>query len=772
MMKKLRYYLNSYWGIFFIFFIWLTFSGQYFFYGKVPYPSSYQVNNFAPWSAYSKFWGPVKNGAMPDIITQIYPWKKLTIDTWKMGQIPLWNPYSFTGTSHLANYQSAVLSPFNLLFFIFPFVDAWTLLVLLQPLLAGVFTYIFARSVLLSKPASLICSVSFMFCGFLTTWMGYATLGYAILFLPLTLYAIEMFYKTKQTRYRTIIIFSIPLSFFSGHFQISLYFLIFIIAYFLYKFIQEDNRKISLEIIFAVISGLLISAIQIVPSIEAYTQALRSTIFEKGEVIPWQYLPTLLAPDFFGNPVTRNDWFGHYAEWNAYIGVIPLLLAFYAILNRKNLQTLFFLTCSFLAILLAFDTPLLNALISLRIPVLSTSAASRIIVLYSFCFAVLAGIGFDALVENIKSKNKRHMYVHILLTSLIFLLLWSIVQFKLFISTEKISISKSNLILPTILAFCFSFTTLVSLFYRKRVVLLLSLLLLFTAFDMVRFVTKWMPFDPKMLVFPQIPVTKYFSSISNYDRVIGNLGGEATIYYKLPSLEGYDAVYPKRYGEFIASLSDGKIKNAYRSVVLFPKDGKYSLQALQLLGVRYVIHKISDDHKGWTFPFWIYPAGMFTQVYKDEAYEVYKNNNAFPRVFLAQKYEIASDNQKIIDRLFAKDFPLQQKVLLEEDPHYSLTSSGNAKIIQYTPNNVVITTNIKGNSLLILTDNYYPGWQAFVDGTETKIFRADYTFRAIAVSQGSHIIKFSYNPFSFRIGLYLSLLGMGISSVLFLRKSR
>src|SRR3989344_7176291 len=117
-MKK---FFLKFWPIIFIFIIWFIFTSPYFLNNKVPFASTYQVNFFAPWSTYSEFWGPVKNNAMPDVITQIYPWKHFTIETLKNGQIPLWNPYSFSGTPHLANYQSAVLSPFNILFFIFSF---------------------------------------------------------------------------------------------------------------------------------------------------------------------------------------------------------------------------------------------------------------------------------------------------------------------------------------------------------------------------------------------------------------------------------------------------------------------------------------------------------------------------------------------------------------------------------------------------------------------------------------------------------------------------
>ena len=127
----------KYWPIIFIVGVWLVFAHPYFIFGKVPFPSGYLVNFFAPWNALPDFAGPYKNGATPDVITQIYPWKNLVIDFWKQGSIPLWNPYSFSGTPLLANYQSAALSPLNLLYLILPFIDAWSIAVLLQSLLAG-----------------------------------------------------------------------------------------------------------------------------------------------------------------------------------------------------------------------------------------------------------------------------------------------------------------------------------------------------------------------------------------------------------------------------------------------------------------------------------------------------------------------------------------------------------------------------------------------------------------------------------------------------------
>src|SRR3989339_1877099 len=92
--------------------VWFLFASPYFVKGLVPFPAKYLVTFFPPWSA--QYGMALKNNAMPDVVTQIYPWKKITIDSWKLGQVPLWNPYSLSGTPHAGNYQTAVFSPINL----------------------------------------------------------------------------------------------------------------------------------------------------------------------------------------------------------------------------------------------------------------------------------------------------------------------------------------------------------------------------------------------------------------------------------------------------------------------------------------------------------------------------------------------------------------------------------------------------------------------------------------------------------------------------------
>ncbi len=747
--------------ILFIFAVWFIFAFPFLFKTVTPYPSKYLTTFFGPWSAYSQFASPVKNNAMPDIIGQIYPWKFFTINTYKNHEIPLWNPNSFSGTPHLANYQSAVFSIVNIGFFLMPFLSWWTIIVILQPLLAGIFTYLFMTTQLKKRENAILPSISFMFCGFITTWMGYATLGYAILFLPLALFFIEKFIEKKKPYFLVLLPLTIPLSFFSGHFQISIYFLGAIISYIIFKSVVCRNLKDAILLACSVFFGILLSMPQLAPTFELYSQSVREGIIQKIEAIPWVYLPTLLAPDYFGNPVTRNAWLGHYAEWNGYIGLLGIFFAALSF-TRKKFPIIFFAILALVSLLLAFDTPALDLLIVLKIPVLSTSAASRIIVLFSFSAAVLSGFGLEYFLEDFSKGKFRKIYLVTGIFLALLLILWILPQFHIGFSGEFSAIAKSNLKFPTILLVILLFLIACLHFIkaRRKIEVFLFILLILISFEMLRFSMKWLPYDPKSLVYPAVPVTSYFKKIAGYNRVFGNFGAEDSNYFNLPGVEGYDALYIKRYGQFIEYLSEGKLENSERSGVSFPKQGKYSLEGANLLGIKYIIHKISDGQNVWEFPFWKYDSKSVKLLFDDKVYQVLENTNAFPRAFLVKNIITETQDEKILSSMFGSNINLSDTAVTEEPISFEKNNGGSVEIKKYTPNFIAIQTVSTASSFLVLTDSYYPGWEAKIDGNETHIFRTDYTFRGVKIPEGRHEVTFTYRPKSFRYGVYAAIIGI------------
>lgn len=765
LIKKL--YRLTFWPYLVILTVWVIFASPYLVKGLVPFPSKYLVTFFPPWSA--QYGMPVKNNAMPDVITQIYPWKKITIDSWKQGQVPLWNPYSFSGTPHAANYQTAVFSPVNMLYFALPFLDAWSISILLQPLLAGIFMCFLLRCLDRSKGASLVGSIAFMFCGFLTVWMAYGTLGWAVLWLPLIFAAILMHVNKRSWWNPVIVSVSLAWSFFSGHFQMSVYVLAATVVFILYQAVCTKRMRVSVELTLAVVLGLMLSAPQILPSLEAYGQSVRSQLYTQAGGIAWQYLVTLFAPDFYGNPVTRNDWSGFYAEWASYIGVVPLLLAVYAIVRRiKHIG--FFLGLSIVSFLIATPSPLNSLVIWLRLPGISTSYAARIIVLTSFSLAVIAAYGLDRLKEDWETKKISSILPTVIYIGVLLVAVWGVVWIMRPFAVDKLLIARRNLVLPTGFALGFCALAFAGYIRRWKFVqpLVIGLFILFTAFDMIRYSVKWMPFDPREYAYPEVDILAILKKEVGFARIFGNLGGEVTNAFRLWGIEGYDAVYQKRYGEFIRSADRGEIIIPERSVVQFPKTGAYSERVLQLLGVSYIVHRLSDGRYGWAYPYWLYP--QYKSIYRNNYYEIFKNDRTMPRVFLASSYAIRTTQQSILDTLYAQDFDPSRTIIVETEPEIvPEPGEGSAQIVQYTPNEVVIRTNSLVPKLLFLSDVYDTGWRATIDGDATKIYRADYDFRAVPVPAGEHSIRMVYWPKSFSYGLWLAFIGVGALAVIAFR---
>lgn len=743
----MRRFFIRYFPFFFLFALWFIFTSPYFIQGKVPFPSTYQVNHFHPWSLDQKNWGPVKNGAMPDIIDQIYPWRHFSVQELKQGRIPWWNPNSFSGNPHIANVQSSAFSPLNALFFFLPFIDAWSLLILSQSLIAAIGMYLLLRFYKISIPGSLLGSISWMFSGFLVVWMAYGTLSMAIAVLPLLLFCLSSYFTSKKIRWGIISSLIVAFSFFSGHFQTSLYLLLVGIWYCLFLFFTSKEKIRSVLTLAFVFFGLLIALIQVLPAVQFYNLSPRSDIFIYTGGIPVQYLITLLAPDFFGNPVTRNDWFGYYAEWSSFVGIVPFIFALFTIGRNKSSYVSFFQILCLVSLFLAIESPLLKVIGSMHIPVLSTSSPSRLIVIFSFSLSVLAGFGFDILRRMFLDKRFKKSIPYLVLPAFLLFVTWSILFSGKFFTDEHMRIARNNLILPSCLYLAFIMTVIfaASMRHKEKIITVLFLIpLLLAGFDGVRFAGKWMPFDKREFVFSDLPVITAMQEKIGNGRVFGNIGAQVGTYYNLPIIEGYDPLYIDRYGEFIRTSATGKYSSSERSVVKIDRNGLYIKRVLDLLGVTLIYHPNVDTNQSWAFPVW--KDEDFNQVYKDDLYSLYRNKKAISRPALYYAYEVIPDKKKLLSRFYTKDFDYRKTLLLEVNPGItsSDSGSGSVKILSQTPTGIHYRVKTDRQGLLFLSDNYYPGWKAYVNGKETKIFRADYTFRAVVVPKGESIVEFSY----------------------------
>ena len=133
--------------------------------------------------------------------------------------------------------------------------------------------------------------------------------------------------------------------------------------------------------------------------------------------------------------------------------------------------------------------------------------------------------------------------------------------------------------------------------------------------------------------------------------------------------------------------------------------------------------------------------------------------NAWPRAYWVQAAKTAPEINSARTMLDTSD--LKKYVILITRDNINLTDAVNqemkaAKIVTYEPDHVVIETDTESPGWLALSDRYYPGWRAFVDGKPVKIYKANLLVRAIPLEQGYHKVDFVYLPAPLRIGMCVS----------------
>lgn len=141
---------------------------------------------------------------------------------------------------------------------------------------------------------------------------------------------------------------------------------------------------------------------------------------------------------------------------------------------------------------------------------------------------------------------------------------------------------------------------------------------------------------------------------------------------------------------------------------------------------------------------------------------VYENRTVLPRAFLVGQARRVTEPDGAIQAMQQPGFDPRAEVLLYEDPPLSPStgegSPGTATIRQYEPDEVVVDVSASRDAYLLLTDNFYPGWTAEIDGDPVPLLRADHTFRAVPVSAGEHRVTFRFEPRSLAIGFRVYLI--------------
>ncbi len=709
---------------------------------KLPIPSDTIVGLYHPWrdelaNIYPNG-APFKNFLITDPVRQQYPWRNLAIGSLRKGELPLWNPYSFSGTPLLGNLQSAAFYPFNILLVVFGFPTGWSIMIVLQVLLGGTFMWQLLRHWKLHPLAQTLGVLSWVGSGFWVSWLEWNTLVQTVLWLPLLLLLVDkIFFSQKKTLWLGLFSISLATSFFAGHLQTFFYLALVVAGYIAVRIWQTKKYKYLFVFLLSSLLFLILTFVQWWPFIKFLTLSAKevdpNVLTRPDWFIPWQNLAQFIAPDFFGNPATLN-YFGvwNYQEFVGYIGIAGLLFAAFSIFRRDK-KTLFFCLLLFLSLIFALPTFLAQIPFVLKLPLISSAQPSRLMVLIDFSLAILAALGLDYFLAGKLSFKKILTPVVIISFSTGFLWL-AAYRFGL-------TVSLKNLILPTVLIAASIFLLISSQLLKKWRRTLVVLLLLLSLFDLSRFFSKFESFSPKEWLFPNTKITTFLQGQSKNgvfrvaaldDKI---LPPNFSTMYKIQTVSGYDPLFLRRYGEFIASIESDKSRvNSPLSFnrIITPKN--YLNPAFSLLNVKYYLSLSDIDRKNWEL------------VFREGKTRVYEDKNVLPRAYFVEEVQVFRSPVKSMDYLL-QQYTFQKTAIVEgnkiEEMFQFSPSTGEAMISTYSENKVVIKTKNKGKGFLALLDSYYPEWKATVDGQPTKIYLTDYTFRGVIVPAGNHTVRFS-----------------------------
>jgi hypothetical protein len=799
MKATLKKFFASSWSILVIIFLVVVFFWQFFLKGLIPLPADIVIGAYFPWLDYK--WGyevgvPIKNPLTSDSISQFYPFKLYALDQVRKGLFPLWNSSLFGGYPLFSNAQIGILNPTNLFFLFLPDLIAWGLQTSFQPLLAALFTYLFLRTFKLKKISCVVGAVIYAFCGFNIIWLELNIHGFTTAFFPLVLYAVNKFYSSKNILFLILGSVAVCLQIFCGYPQIIIYSLLVLALYLFwgYGLVRKEN---VLVLVFVVL-GIFLASIQIIPSAELFVHSQRRTesLSFDQVYLPWQYIISFFAPDYYGNPVTGNFWGkSDYTAMSGYCGSISIILAGFAAFWLKKKKTVsFFILLFFLTLALAFPTPLMKLFYNSNFFGLGASGASRILFLSCFSIASLSAFGFEILLsEKLSRKHLRAFYLPMIVMGGFGLgTLLSIALIKhcgkgfapdVFKQTyghvfANLKVGLRNLVLPSMALFS-GILAFGMLYLKTKIAKIMGLTLLFLTlvFELFRFGWKYTPFSKSNLVYPETPVISFLKEKQGIFRVEGGDAIPMNMFmpYGINTFSAYDPMYPLRTAEMVALIDGGSIHHPKDR---YAKINNYDSRLLDLSNICYLLSVKKDEEDKVSLegrPGFQFRLDKLSVAFSDKSVNVLENKDCFPRAFLVRDYVVSNSKEEIIQLLQDEDFDLKRTVILEKNPGVMPLKNEDTdeeKLVWITqrPGFNQIEVDLKEPAFIFLSESYYPGWESFVDGQKTEVFRADYAFQSVYVPSGKHSVEFVYNPVSFKTGITLSGIAATILLILLLNQ--
>lgn len=619
----------------------------------------------------------------------------------KENSLPLWEPLIGGGFPLFAEGQVGALFPSNLLLFrLFSPVLAYNIALVVAFIMLAWGMYLYLRILKRSIWGAAFGALVLSFSGLPVLQLPHITLLQGFSLMPLILWA---GFRGNPWLLAVLLAFQI----FAGFPQAT--FLTLITVYFqsVYLSFRQRSAKPLTSLLIGTFLGVGMGAAQLLPSYEFLTQIGGSKGFDYFTAsyfsFPPSHIVTFLSPFALGNPKL-----GTYApfyrasgsifwENTAYMGIIPLVLAFgYIVFIRSSWKT-FWLTTFGGSLVLALGKYAPTYLLFALWPFTLFRVPSRFLWITSLALSVMSSFGFDAM------PRKRWLRIAVLIFSVTQLVLtWR--HYHLFGAAE--TWTTKGALVTSLPQDARILTPDVGIRYTKA------------------FEKGWVDPTPyeKLRVVP-MPDSNIISRVASLQAYAGRFLWRNTITESL-ILSTMDV------GEHETTISAAAKKN------------------LSLYGVTSIILtdpvRITDNPDA---------VSRFRLVSQASAAATVKETTAV--------IQNSGFNPKISTVLASHDVASNTKLSEITHRARTNGQEGRITMVMDTPiRSVLSVEGGNQSSILVSTDSYYPGWKALVDGEQTTIYPANISQRAIVIPPGDHTVEFVYEPQSLRLGSVISIISV------------
>ena len=241
--------------------------------------------------------------------------------------------------------------------------------------------------------------------------------------------------------------------------------------------------------------------------------------------------------------------------------------------------------------------------------------------------------------------------------------------------------------------------------------------------------------------------------------------------FRLPSIQDYEPQPTQRYAEYFTLLRTGQMMRNLNDVYL-PLQGLmprgFNRRLFDLAAARYLLVDPKVDATEIMKP----PLRLVSTV---DGLRLYENAQALPRAFYVPRLEVVPNPRDLLERLAHGGDDLRQVALVEDGPADGFTGAAAdlepvaVDILVDEPERVTLRVQAPARGFVFLADQYYPGWTVAVNGDRRPIMRANYLFRVVEVPTGDSTVEFRYQPLSVWIGALVSMLTLATVTVMYIR---